>query len=100
MPFSKAIWMKRWLAVLGLCLVFSTLVSAQSTGGRILGRVADSSGAVLANVKVTLTNDATGLVRSTTSNGDGDYVFPEIPVGNYRAEFDLAGFKKNVRKEI
>src|SRR5882757_5327660 len=43
------------LAVL-LCLTASTLVSAQSTGGRILGRVADSTGAVLAGVKITATN--------------------------------------------
>ena len=34
--------------VLSLCLICSTLVFAQSTGGRILGRVADPSGAVLA----------------------------------------------------
>src|SRR5882757_4461551 len=100
MPSSRKIWITRWLTVLGLCLVCSTLASAQSTGGRILGRVADSSGAVLANVKVTLTNEATGVSSSTNSNDSGDYSFPQVSVGVYRMEFDLAGFKKNLQKAV
>jgi hypothetical protein len=100
MPSSKAIWMTRWLAIVGLCLVCSTLVSAQSTGGRILGRVADSSGAVLGDVKVTTTNEATGNARDTRTNTSGDYVFLELPVGTYTLSFDLSGFKTNVRKSV
>ncbi len=100
MPSSKAIWMTRWLAVLGLCLICSPLVSAQSTGGRILGRVADATGAVLANVKVTLTNEATGTTSETTTNSSGDYSFPQVSVGVYRMEFDLAGFKKNLQRGV
>jgi outer membrane receptor protein involved in Fe transport len=88
------------LLVLSLCLICSTLVSAQSTGGRILGRVADSSGAVLANVKVTLTNEATGVSADTTTSGSGDYGFPQVAVGVYRIEFDLAGFKKNLQRGV
>src|SRR6266436_4269713 len=100
MPLSKTIWMTRWLVILGLCLVCSTLVSAQSTGGRILGRVADSSGAVLGDVKVTATNEATGIARDTKTNTSGDYVFLELPVGTYTLSFDLSGFKTNVRKSV
>ena len=99
MPSSKSSRMSSWL-VLSLCLICSTLTFAQSTGGRILGRVADSSGAVLANVKVTATNDATGIVRETKTNASGDYVFPEVPVGTYTLSFDLSGFKTNVRKSV
>src|ERR1700688_4503910 len=99
MPTSKSSRMSSWL-VLSLCLICSTLTSAQSTGGRILGRVEDSSGAVLANVKVTATNDATGIVRETNTNASGDYVFPEVPVGTYTLSFDLSGFKTNVRKSV
>jgi len=100
MPSSKTIWMTRWLVILGLCLTCSTLVSAQSTGGRILGRIADSSGAVLANVKITLTNEATGLSRETNSNASGDYSFVEVAPGGYRVEFEQTGFKKNVLKDV
>ncbi len=99
MPTSKSCRMSSWL-VLSLCLICSTLMSAQSTGGRILGRVEDTSGAVLANVKVTATNDATGIARETKTNASGDYVFPEVPVGTYTLSFDLSGFKTNVRKSV
>jgi hypothetical protein len=99
MPTSKSSRMSSWL-VLSLCLICSTLTFAQSTGGRILGRVADSSGAVLANVKITLTNEATGVSADTTTSGNGDYGFPQVSVGTYRIEFDLAGFKKSVQKGV
>src|SRR5712671_2412254 len=99
MPSSKSSQMSSWL-VLSLCLICSTLMSAQSTGGRILGRVADTSGAVLANVGVSATNDATGIARETKTNASGDYVFPEVPVGTYTLTFDLSGFKTNVRKSV
>ncbi len=99
-PSRLSCWLTSLSLVLSLCLVCSTLVSAQSTGGRILGRVADSSGAVLANVKVTATNDATGITRETKTNASGDYVFPEVPVGTYTLTFDLSGFKTDVRKSV
>lgn len=104
MPLSTPSRMSSWLifstSVLSLCVIASTLLSAQSTGGRILGRVADSSGAVLAGVKVTATNEATGVSRDTVTNENGDYGFPQVPVGTYTVSFDLQGFKTNVRKGI
>ena len=100
MPPSKPFWIPRWLTVLSLCLICSTLISAQTTGGRIIGRVAHSEGTLLAGVKVTATNEATGVTRQTQTNGSGDYVFPAIPVGTYTLTFDMAGFKTNVRKGI
>ncbi|HXM11963.1 MAG TPA: carboxypeptidase regulatory-like domain-containing protein [Terriglobales bacterium] len=103
-PPSRSLLLFRWLTslsmALGLCLVCSTIMSAQGTGGRILGRVADSSGAVLANVSVTLTNEATGVSSNSTTNANGDYGFPQVPVGTYRIEFDLAGFKKNLQRGV
>src|SRR5579864_3446423 len=82
------------------CLASSTLLMAQSTGGRILGRISDSSGAVLAGVTVTVVNQATGVAQGNVSNDSGDYAFPQVPVGVYRVEFDHAGFKKNVRRDV
>src|ERR1700730_19371446 len=97
MPSLRA----RWTAVcLDVILVSSVLLSAQSTGGRILGRVADPSGAVLAKVKVTLVNDAPGVSRDTQTNENGDYTFVEVVPGGYHIEFAQAGFKKNVQKSV
>lgn len=83
-----------------VCLVSSTILRAQSTGGRVLGRVSDPSGAVLGGVRVTLTNEATGVSQQSYTNDSGDYVFPHVAVGSYSLEFDQAGFKKNVRRGV
>ncbi len=104
MPTLKPSRTSRWIvlsfSILSLCLIFSTFVSAQSTGGRILGRVADSSGAVLAGVKVTITNEATGVSADTVTSSGGEYGFPQVSVGIYRMEFDLTGFKKNLQRGV
>src|SRR5262249_1161245 len=71
-------------ALIAVCLVFPAALSAQGTGGRILGRVSDPSGAVLAGVKVALVNEATSVSREGTTNEAGDYDFVEVPVGSYR----------------
>src|SRR5207302_620061 len=86
--------------LLVLCLSIPTSLFAQGTTGRILGRVADPSGAVLGGVKVTLVNKGTSVSRDTKTNENGDYYFIEVPVGIYRLEFDLTGFKKNVRRGV
>ena len=67
MPSSTVRCAARRLVVL-FCLLGSTLVLAQSTGGRILGRVADPTGAVLSGANVTLVNEATGASRAATTN--------------------------------
>ena len=82
------------------CLVCSTSSIAQSTGGRILGRVADPTGALLAGVKVTVTNEATGVAQGAITNESGDYAFLQVAVGAYRVEFDQAGFKKNLQRGV
>src|SRR5260370_3622827 len=99
-PSRMSCWLMLLSSVLSLCLSCVTLTCAQSTGGRILGRVADSSGAVLAKVKVTATNEGTGISRDTETNDSGDYVFPEVPVGTYTLSFDSSGFKNLVRKAV
>ena len=96
---SPCRWMTRCIVFL-FCLLNCTLVLAQSTGGRILGRVADPSGAVLSGVKVTLTNEATSVSRDVQTNSSGDYVFVEVQPGTYDLQFEQQGFKKNLRKGV
>jgi outer membrane receptor protein involved in Fe transport len=99
MPSLTARWATRWMVVL-ICLLSSTLVVAQSTGGRIVGRVTDPTGAVLANVTVSLINQATSVARETKTNSSGDYTFVEVAPGTYTAEFEQSGFKKIVQKDV
>src|SRR5713101_2825954 len=99
MPSSTARRATRWLVVL-FCLLSSMLVLAQSTGGRILGRVTDPSCAVLVNFIFHIIIHATSVTRDTKTNGSGDYTFVEVAPGNYTAEFEQKGFKRNVQKDV
>jgi hypothetical protein len=99
MLVRRACWSAVCLAI-AVSLSVPTFLSAQGTTGRIVGRVADPGGAVLANVKVTLVNEGTSVSRDSKTNENGDYDFVEVPVGTYRLEFDLTGFKKNVRRGV
>jgi Carboxypeptidase regulatory-like domain len=92
-------WNLLCLAVAVLLVVPAMLVGQGATG-RILGRVSDPSGAVLNNVKVTLTNQGTGVSRDAQTNETGDYTFVNVAPGTYQAAFELAGFKKNLQKNI
>jgi hypothetical protein len=67
---------------------------AQVDAGAILGTVKDSSGAVVPSAKVTLTNDDTGLVVTTTTGGSGEYTFSPIKIGHYSLAAELKGFQR------
>ena len=84
-----------WLAWVGVLSLLAPPLLGQSTGGRIIGRVAAPTGAGLADVQVTLTNQATSVSRQAQTNGSGDYTFVEVVPGTYRVALEHAGFKKN-----
>ena len=70
--------------VLLICLAFLVVMPAWSQGfkARLVGRVTDSSGAVIPNASVTATNVDTAIGTHTESTGEGDYVIPELGPGN------------------
>jgi hypothetical protein len=61
--------------------------------GTILGTVTDSSGAVVANAKVTIVNEGTGLTRVVTADSNGEYTAPALPTGHYTITSEMTGFK-------
>src|ERR1700720_2817269 len=75
-------------------------VHAQVAGGTISGTVTDSSGRVINNVQITITNLATGVTRDVTTNEDGFYSAPNILPGTYQAKFTAQGFKGELRTGI
>jgi Carboxypeptidase regulatory-like domain len=97
--FVFRMWVRVSFATLLLTLV-GPAAFAQSTGGRINGRVTDPSGAVVPDVTVTITNDATGVRNTTQTNKSGDYAFPTVAVGTYTVDFEVQGFKKLTRKQV
>lgn len=67
-------------------------VQAQSVSSSIEGTVADSSGAVVPEANVTLTNMATGVASQTRTNAAGNYSFPSVGLGIYSLEVAKPGF--------
>jgi dihydrofolate reductase len=87
----------RLLLLLLLALPGRLAAQSQSAGGSIEGTVTDPSGAVLPGTTVTVKNEATGVVRETTSDGSGVFRAPLLPVGHYEVTAVLAGFATTKR---
>src|SRR5262245_27876937 len=66
---------------------------AQTATGQITGVVKDANGAVLAKARVKVSSALTGLTRETTTNEEGIYVFPLLPVGVYSVTVEQQGFR-------
>ena len=93
------------LGVRGIGLVFLALIallaipslSAQVEKGIITGVVSDASGAVLTKAHVSLTNLATGIVTSATTDSAGIYASPPLDAGNYEITISAPGLAKAVK---
>ena len=83
---------RQLLATFVLLVTFCAGAFAQASQGTVSGTTVDPSGAVLTGSKVTATNSATGETFNVTSNSDGLFVFPVLPVGNYKVEAAHSGF--------
>ncbi|HWW15635.1 MAG TPA: TonB-dependent receptor [Candidatus Dormibacteraeota bacterium] len=79
--------------VLILVLCLTGLALAQTDTGRLFGTITDSTGAVVSNATVSVTEVATGRVVTTTTDGSGDYSINALPVAKYRVEVKKEGFK-------
>ncbi len=73
---------------------------SQAVNGTLLGTVTDSSGAIIPNAKVTVTEVNTGVNRSGQTNESGNYTFPDMAPGQYAVTVEVSGFKKETRKDI
>src|SRR5438128_5784284 len=78
-----------------LLLLFAAVapVHTQTPSGEISGTVVDSSGLPVPGVTVTLTNQATNVVRVVQTNEVGLYVIAAIPPGTYDLKAELTGFR-------
>jgi len=70
------------------------------TNGEIRGSVKDPSGAIVQGATVTASQAGTSAARSATTDKDGDFEIPEVPVGAYSVTVEARGFKKYVAKEV
>jgi hypothetical protein len=78
--------------LLGVILALPVVANAQLTTADVLGTVTDTTGAVVPNANVTLTNQRTNETRNTQSNGGGQYAFTLLQPGNYSVRVEAQGF--------
>src|ERR1700682_3689193 len=73
---------------------------AQVAGGTESGTVTDASGAVIPGAQISITNVATGVTRSVTTDTAGFYSSPNLLPGNYEITVSAPGFATQVRTGI
>src|SRR5690348_532122 len=83
-----------------MCALSPLAVRAQQTLGAINGTVTDSSNAVVPKAQVQAKNLGTGLTVTATTQNDGSYNIPDLPIGTYSVTITKQGFKTEVHSNI
>ena len=86
--------MKRMLSACLLVVCSAVAVRAQVDRATLTGEVKDSTGAVVPNATVAVTNTATNVATRVRTTGDGNYLAPNLASGQYLVEAEAAGFQK------
>jgi outer membrane receptor protein involved in Fe transport len=90
-----------FLAALGcVLLLLAAVAMGQSTTGTLRGQVLDPQGATIANAKIKITNQETGVVSNTASSSAGTWNVPSLLPGKYTVSVDMTGFRGFVRKDV
>jgi hypothetical protein len=83
-----------------LLMMAGKLFAQSGATGTILGTVTDTSGAIVSNAKVTVTNTATNVEFRTASGSSGDFNAPSLNPGPYKVTVEAPGFEKYVTSNI
>jgi hypothetical protein len=89
-----------WTGLLILLGMVSSLAQSQSINGQIEGTALDANSSPIAGAAILATNVTTGVVRRSTTNGDGFYRFSLLTLGRYRIASEATGFKQVLRDGI
>jgi len=84
--------MKRALMLGFLTAVLAAIGSSQNFRGGISGIVTDQTGAIVPEAAVKATNEATGLVYTTTASSAGEFAFADLPLASYTVVVSRTGF--------
>jgi hypothetical protein len=83
-----------------LILVLQSAVYSQAVTGSLLGTVTDSTGGLVPNARVTITEVNTGVSRTAETNASGNYTFPNLPPGTFSVAVEQPGFKRETRAGV
>src|SRR2546428_6009532 len=79
-----------------MIVVCALPATAQTATARIEGIVKDNTGGILPGATITATNVGTNATRVDVTNKKGAYTITALPLGNYRIEVDLSGFRSEL----
>src|SRR6476620_1452961 len=98
---SKTKW-SSILCVAAMILCLGAMTFGQEVTGSINGTVRDTTGAVVpgATVTVTIPSQADAVIRTVTTNDEGAYSIPNVPVNVYNVTVEAANFKKSVQTDV
>jgi Carboxypeptidase regulatory-like domain len=91
---------RNFIFLLTILFLSTAAAFCQLTTADIVGTVTDSTGAVVPEAAITLTNLATNETRNTVSNNAGDYDFALLPVGHYSILVKVKGFQESITKDL
>ncbi|MCU1292708.1 MAG: TonB-dependent receptor, partial [Bryobacterales bacterium] len=89
-----------FIALLCLLVMGQLTTRAQEVTAAINGVVSDPSGAAVAGAKVTAKDLDRGTPWPTTTNANGFYNFPRLPIGNYEVRVEVPGFQASVKSPV
>jgi hypothetical protein len=73
-------------------MLFSNSLCAQGVSA-ITGSVTDANGGAIAGARIHLVSQATQFTYETVTNGQGEFVFPDLPIGTYQIKAESPGFQ-------
>lgn len=93
---------RAWMVLMmSITLVLGSINAwAQFETATVLGTVRDPNGEVLQGARVTLRNISTGIIATTQTDANGDYLFPSVKIGVYRVTAELAGFATGAVEQV
>jgi len=95
--FTVAVW---FFVVFLAAHFLSPPAHSQTTSGRILGSITDSTGASVAGASVVVTDVQRGISRTLNTNESGDYVAADLTPGTYKIHVEARGFKSAERPNV
>ncbi|MBZ5607582.1 MAG: TonB-dependent receptor [Acidobacteriia bacterium] len=86
--------------LIAMALMGASICYGQLDRAAILGTVTDASGGVVPNATVKVTNQGTAAELTLTTDANGNFIAPVLPIGNYQVTASAPGFKTSVRDNI
>src|SRR5215472_7199326 len=92
----------RWICTLLVIALAgsSSIAFCQAVNASLVGTITDSSGAIVPNARITITETRTGVSRTTVANESGNYTFSDLPPGTYTVTAEQTGFKRASRPGV